>query len=76
MESIAVNEFKARVLETIKRVEAGETIILTRDNIAVAELRPLKVNPIKLGVFEGEFEIPESAFLPLTNEEMKVWYGE
>lgn len=76
MTTLSVHEAKARFSEVLRLVEAGETIIVTRHNTAVAEIKPLNPSLIKLGAFEGEFEIPDAAFAPLTNDEMKEWYGE
>lgn len=76
MTTLSVHEAKARFSEILRLVEAGETVIVTRHNNAVAEIRPLNPIPIKLGAFAGEFEIPETAFAPLTKDEMKEWYGE
>lgn len=76
MTTLSVHEAKAHFSEVLRRVEAGETIIVTRHNTPIVEIKPLNPSPIKLGAFEGEFEIPDAAFAPLTNEEMKEWYGE
>ena len=76
MTTISVHEAKAHFSDLLRRVEAGETIIVTRHNSPVAEIKPIVAKQIRLGVFEGEFEIPSTAFAPLTNEEMKEWYGE
>ena len=74
--TLSVHEAKARFSEVLRLVEAGETIIVTRHNTPVVEIKPLNPTLIKLGAFEGEFEIPDLAFAPLTNAEMKEWYGE
>jgi antitoxin (DNA-binding transcriptional repressor) of toxin-antitoxin stability system len=71
-----VHEAKARFSEVLRLVEAGETVIVTRHNAPVAEIKPLVPIQIKLGAFQGEFPVPDNAFAPLTNEEMKEWYGE
>ena len=74
--TLSVHEAKARFSEVLRLVEGGETVIVTRHNTPVVEIKPLNPTLIKLGAFEGEFETPDTAFGPLTNEEMKEWYGE
>ncbi|MDR3689094.1 MAG: type II toxin-antitoxin system prevent-host-death family antitoxin [Fimbriimonas sp.] len=76
MDLISVQDLKAHLVEILKRVESGETVVVTRENMAIFEIRPIRSAEIKLGAFAGEFEIPEAAFAPLTTEEMKEWYGE
>ncbi len=76
MNSISAQDVPERFTELLERVEAGESFTIMRGALPVAELRPIKRNPIRLGVYEGEFEITEATFAPLTGEEMKEWYGE
>jgi prevent-host-death family protein len=40
--TIGLAEAKARLSEMIDRVEAGETIVISRNALPVAELRPLR----------------------------------
>jgi prevent-host-death family protein len=42
MMTIGLAEAKARLSEMIDRVEAGETVIIARNDRPVAELRPLR----------------------------------
>jgi prevent-host-death family protein len=45
-QTIGIAEAKARLSEVIERVESGETIIIARNGLPVAELRPLgRVTP-------------------------------
>jgi len=74
--TISVHEAKAHFSDLLRRVEAGETIIVTRHNTPIVELKPLNAKPIVLGAFEGEFAVPPTAFAPITQDEMKEWYGE
>lgn len=78
MSKVSVHEAKAHFSELLRRVEAGETMIVTRHNTPVVEIRPI-VTPTKirsLGVFDGELEISDEAFAPLTDEELKDWDGD
>lgn len=78
MSEFSVHEAKAHFSELLKRVEAGETVIVTRHSKPVAELKPVNVvaESRRLGAHEGWFEAPEEAFAPLTDEELKDWFGD
>ena len=77
MSRISVHEAKSHFSEILKRVEAGETVTVTRHNKPVAELKRVVEVPEsrKLGAYDGWFDIPDEAFAPLTEEEMKDWDG-
>jgi prevent-host-death family protein len=78
MSKMSVHEAKAHFSEVLKRVEAGETVTVTRHNKPIAEMRPVDAvaEPRRLGTHEGWFEAPDEAFAPLTDEELKDWFGE
>ncbi len=77
MASVPIHQVKSHLSEILRRVEAGETIVVTRHNRVVAEIRaPAKLKPRRFGAFEGEFQAPESAFAALSEEELKDWYGD
>jgi prevent-host-death family protein len=70
MAKVNIREFKAHFSGFIDRAAAGETIVISKRNEPVAELRPVQrrrtadvfADPLK-GV-----EIPESFFEPLPDE--------
>ena len=78
MSEISVHEAKAHFSELLRRVESGETIVVVRHSRPVAEMRPgrKRDQPRRLGFFKGEFEVPDDAFLPLTEDELRDWHGE
>ena len=74
---MSVHEAKAHFSELLRRVESGETVVVTRHNRPVAEIRPpAPVQTRRLGAFEGEFVISPDAFAPLSEEELAAWEGE
>jgi len=77
MAQLSVHEAKAHFSELLKRVEAGETVVVTRYNKPVVEIRRVSEprREIRIGAYDGEFEIPDDAFAPLTEEELEDWYG-
>lgn len=53
------------MVELSAPAEAGETVVITRDDQPIAELKPSKRRPI--GLCEGEFEVPDDFDEPLPN---------
>jgi prevent-host-death family protein len=63
---------KVQLSELLKRVEAGEEVVLTHGGVPVARLLPVKEKR-KLGFVEGR--VPDEFFDPLPEEELKAWEG-
>jgi prevent-host-death family protein len=75
---INIHEVKAQLSKYIDMVEAGDTVIVCRRNIPVAEIRPIenrKVRKPVLGSAKGLGVVPEDFNEPLTAEELRSWYG-
>lgn len=71
MKKVNIYEAKASLSELIDRVAEGETVVVCRRNVPVAELRPLpgrrrRKRPI--GLARGSFAIPKAFFDPLPDE--------
>jgi prevent-host-death family protein len=78
MLTISIEDAKARLAEYIKRAEEGETIILTRRNQPVAELRPISKKPDSprpIGLCAGEFTVPDNFDEPLPETRLKDLEG-
>ncbi len=78
MLKVSIAEAKARLAEYIRRVEAGETVILARRNQPVAEIRPIPGavrTPRPMGLCAGEFEVPPDFEEPLPEEILKDFEG-
>ena len=61
MNTITLQELQHDPLGLVRRVEAGESILVTRNNLPVAELRP--VPPVRsggrpFGLAAGAFTVP------------------
>lgn len=72
---VNVHDAKTHFSAYLARVQLGEEIIVARAGKPVAKLVPLESKTTgkrKLGLYEG-FKIPDSAFAPLTDQEMKDW---
>jgi antitoxin (DNA-binding transcriptional repressor) of toxin-antitoxin stability system len=78
MKTITTHEAKTHLSRYLAEVEKGEEFIIARGRNAVAKLVPMtqpekKPRP-KVGECVGPIiEIPDSAFAPLTDEELKEW---
>ena len=78
MIKLNLNEIKTQFSKYIDLVEGGETVVVCKRNIPVAEIRPIEQSRKKtpeLGWAEGAFEVPAD-FNELANEELIKWQGD
>ena len=78
MMRINIAEAKAHLSRYLGRVERGETIVLCRRNVPVAEIRPLPKPPRKprpVGIDRG-MTIPPSFFEPLPRDLIAAFQGD
>jgi len=76
-----MHEAKTSLSKLVARAKAGEEVILTNGKartpvarivpITAPETSALKERPI--GLFKGQFEVPDSFFDPLSEEELALW---
>ncbi len=74
---INIAEAKTHLSRHIERVEQGETIVICRRNVPVAEIRPLPRPPTSqrpVGIDRG-MVVPESFFEPLPDELLDTFGG-
>lgn len=80
MEVVTVHRAKTELSKLLKRVEAGEEIIIARGDKQIAKLSPAGITEVKKRV-PGSMKhllgkIPDSVFFdPLPEEELKLWEG-
>ena len=75
---INIADAKAHLSRYLGRVEKGETILLCRRNVPVAEIRPLPKPPRKprpVGIDRG-MAIPPSFFEPLPQDLLDAFHGD
>jgi antitoxin (DNA-binding transcriptional repressor) of toxin-antitoxin stability system len=67
-----VQDVKTHLSSLLDRVVGGETIIVSRHNKPIAELRPLpKELPMRTaGLLKGQITWTDDAFKPLTDSEL------
>lgn len=66
-----IHEAKTHLSQYLMRVEKGESIILCRHNIPIAEIKAIPQELSKersVGLEKGRFKTPESFFDPLPQE--------
>lgn len=79
MTTIALEKASQHLPELINRARAGEEIVITRGNEAVARLVGVVAEnlPRKAGALKGKINLPDSFFFdPLSEEEVKRWWGD
>ena len=67
--SVGVHEAKTHLSRLIEDVAAGEEVVITRRGEAVASLVPPPGHePLRFGVDEGRFTVPDDFDAPLPDE--------
>lgn len=84
MDAIDIDAAKARLSNLLKRVEQGETILITRDGKPVVRLAPLEPEEAarvgrparRIGFLKGQMAIPDD-FNEMGREEIeRMFYGD
>ena len=79
MIKLNVHEAKTHLSRDLEKLARGETILLCKRNIPIAEIRPLpeqrkKKRPI--GLAKGKFEVLPEFFEPLPSDLVDAFHGE
>jgi len=74
-----IHEAKTHLSQYLKELAKGETIILCKRNIPIAEIRP--IHPHReykrpIGLAKGEFEVTPEFFEPLPDEMLAAFNGD
>lgn len=79
MNTVNVDEEKAKLSELLDRVETGETVVICRRNKPVARLEPMPApvaaQPRPIGLAEGRVRVPPSFFDPLPEDLLDLFEG-
>jgi antitoxin (DNA-binding transcriptional repressor) of toxin-antitoxin stability system len=73
-----IHEAKTHLSRYLDRLLAGETIVLCRRNVPIAEIRalpPPRTEPRPIGLGRGDFVIPPEFFEPLPEDEIAGFEG-
>ena len=82
MISLNINEIKTHFSSFLAKVSKGETVIVCRRNVPIAEIRPIaappnKKRPIGLAGKEyPDFQISDAFFEPLPDDIVDAFNGE
>lgn len=78
MTTITLDEIQRNFLGCLKRVEAGETLVIVQADKPLAELKPVASNgtqPRPSGLCAGEFRTPDDFNDPLPEDVLKQFDG-
>lgn len=74
-----VHEAKTHLSRYLEKVEAGETLIICRYNVPIAEVRPIKpkAKPARVfGLYDDGSGVSPDFFEDLPEDELRLWNGE
>ncbi len=78
MTTITVQEIERDPLGWLRRVEAGESLLVVREDLPLAEIRPAAAKarrPRAFGLCAGEFVVPADFGDPLPEEILRDFEG-
>lgn len=75
MTKVDLNEAKAALSELLTRAQAGEEVVIFRDNAPVARLVPIGPTPLprRPGRWKGLANLDDGFFDPLPESEVAGW---
>ncbi len=78
MIKLNVHEAKTHLSRYLAQLAGGDTIVLCKRNVPIAEIRPLKPTRTErrpIGLAKGRFKIPPEFFDPLPDELLDAFEG-
>jgi len=74
-----IHEAKTHLSKYLEKLAGGETIILCKRNIPIAEIRPIRSHRERkrpIGLAKGEFEVTPEFFEPLPDDVLSAFNGD
>ena len=74
-----IHEAKTHLSQYLEKLAKGETIILCKRNVPIAEIRPIRPHreyKRPIGLAKGEFEVTPEFFEPLPDEMLDAFTGD
>jgi prevent-host-death family protein len=74
-----IHEAKTHLSRYLKKVAKGQSILLCKRNIPIAEIRPIpseRKTQRPIGLAKGKFEVPAEFFEPLPLDVIASFHGE
>lgn len=78
MTQVSIDEIQQDFSTYLRRVEAGETLVILREGIPIAEVKPVVPRCATLrpnGLCAGEFTVPDDFDAPLPEEVLAAFEG-
>ncbi len=77
MKQVNTHEAKTQLSRLLRRVAAGEEITIANRGVPVARLVPVPANKVQrtLGIFRGQFSIPDDFDAPLPDALLDLFEG-
>lgn len=78
MIKLNIHEAKTHLSKYLERLAKGETILLCKRNVPIAEIRPLparRAEPRPLGLAKGKVQILPGFYEPLPDEILDLFEG-
>jgi antitoxin (DNA-binding transcriptional repressor) of toxin-antitoxin stability system len=83
MTTITVDDIQSDFLGYLQMVQAGETLLITQADLPVAEIKPVTLaeaehgkQPRPIGLYAGQFVVPDAFDDPLPDELLRLFEGE
>jgi antitoxin (DNA-binding transcriptional repressor) of toxin-antitoxin stability system len=79
MKKLNIHEAKTHLSRYLPLLAKGETILLCKRNVPIAEIRPLpaaRKTKRPIGLAKGEFTIPPEFFEPLPDDILEAFAGQ
>ncbi len=79
MIKLNVHEAKTHLSRYLQRLVRGESILLCKRNVPIAEIRPVpshRKSKRPVGLAKGKFKVPREFFEPLPADVLASFYGE
>ncbi|MGG6263827.1 type II toxin-antitoxin system Phd/YefM family antitoxin [Leptolyngbya sp. AN03gr2] len=76
MQSVSIDELQRDPLKYLQQVEAGETLMIVREDLAIAELKPVQKQLRPFGLCAGEFTVPDDFDAPLPEDILSAFEGQ
>jgi prevent-host-death family protein len=76
LREVNVHDAKTHLSRLLRRVAAGEEIVIARAGVPVARLVPVEQRPARVfGIDHGRFEVPEDFDAPLPDDVLRNFEG-
>lgn len=76
MPTYTVHQAKTNLSKLLAEAEAGEEVIIARDDKPVVRLTPVAARKPtrKFGAYKGQFTVTDAFWEPMSEAELKEWY--